>query len=90
MKKCIAYFKDSAEPNMSSLHIEDAETSMMMYITDDQKHLVKFIDEDKAEAREDKATPSQSLSLNTDELIALKKGGFTAAEIIELKQSKLI
>ena len=27
---------------------------------------------------------------STDELIALKKGGFTAGEIIELKQAKLL
>lgn len=81
MKRVIMYYKDSSTPNMSSVHLEDAETSACLYVTEDQKHLLKFVEDNE---------PTSSTNTKTEELIALKKGGFTADEIIELKQSKLL
>lgn len=87
MKKCICYYKESDQPNMSSVHMENAETSMCMYISDSDKHVIEFLDESVIE---NEIKPELPVVDITSELIALRKAGFTASEIIELKQSKLI
>ena len=87
MRKCIAYYKESKDANMSSIHMENAESSMCMYLTDDQKHLVEFADKSPSI---DEPIIAPIFINQVEELIALKKTGFSASEIIELKQSKLI
>jgi len=83
MRKIICYYRESSEPNMSTVHLEDAETSVCLYLTDDQKSALTFLDT---------GGPAQGPVSSTviDELIALKKAGFSSAEIMELKQSQLI
>ena len=93
MRKIICYYRESSEPNMSTVHLEDAETSVCLYLTDDQKSALTFLDTGGPVApAQGPVAPAQGPVSSTviDELIALKKAGFSSAEIMELKQSQLI
>tara|TARA_R110000851_G_C13101976_1_gene568677 strand:- start:2589 stop:2855 length:267 start_codon:yes stop_codon:yes gene_type:complete len=88
MKKIICYF--SEENNCVLLNEEPG--AMSMYLTADQVTAVlKRPDFDglpMSITKEPAQGPMSSTMI--EELIALKKAGFTSAEIIELKQSKLL
>jgi len=89
MKKIICFF---SEENNSVL-LNEEPGAMSMYLTPEQSAAILKrpdldADEPKTEPYAQAWTPAPASS--TEELIALKKGGFTASEIIELKQSKLL
>tara|TARA_R110002153_G_scaffold195163_2_gene348560 strand:+ start:84 stop:338 length:255 start_codon:yes stop_codon:yes gene_type:complete len=84
MKKIICYY--SEENNCVLLNEEPG--AMSMYLTPEQAaSILKRADFDESPQP---GPIAQGSSAQVDELIALKKGGFTAAEIIELKQSQLL
>lgn len=90
MKKIICFF--SEENNQVVLNEEPG--AMSMYLTPEQAAAILKRPELDALPLPgpivQEPTPGIVSSTNVNELIALKKGGFTATEIIELKQSKLI
>jgi hypothetical protein len=91
MKKIICYF---SEEN-SQVLLNDEPGAIGMYLTPEQIAAIKErpdLDEPKEMPGPVEPQPLQGIVSSTiiDELIALKKGGFTSAEIIELKQSQLL
>lgn len=77
------------------MFLNEEPGAMSMYLTTEQVAAVlkrPDLDELPSPGPMTLVPPNQGIvsSTHVDELIALKKGGFTATEIIELKQSKLI
>ena len=76
MKKCFCYFDESC----NSVYAKNDISSLFI-------GAATIADMEVAEQSD---ININSLPVITEELIMLKKAGFTAQEIIELKQSKLI
>lgn len=85
MKKVIVYLDESAEPNQSALYLDKAKLSPCWFLPKESLPGLNYLEDAEPTKQELNTMP-----LITEELIMLKKAGFTAQEIIELKQSKLI
>ena len=76
MKKCVCYVDEST----LSVYQADCVTSLYVGVLSSINDLAQLTESEK----------DDTINNNIDEMIALKKAGFSAAEIIELKQAKLM